>query len=178
MKKNTLFTILSLLVFSSSVATAQTEFRVLNDMMTRFNDVNDSGLGLIVSGYYDFTIGTITEFEPEALGVVSINNDGNVAGSIYYDEPNFILQAAYRIDNTWKGIGFLPEQDPQNDTFTTYAISSNSRYVTGQTHVGWDYGGFLFDTETETLTGVFDSEGEAAALYTVNSEGIAGGWVD
>lgn len=178
MKKITLFITLTLLTLWGSVATAQTELRVLDEMMTRFNDVNDSGLGLIRNAYYDFITGDITEFEPEAVGIESINNDGNVAGYIFYDEPNFILQSAYRIDNIWKGIGFLPEQDPESDTFTTYAISPNSRYVTGQTHIGLNYGGFLFDTETETLIGVFDSEGESAALYTVNSEGIAGGWVD
>lgn len=178
MKKITFFFTLATALFWSSFSTAQTELRVLEDWMTRFNDVNDSGVGITPMAYYDFSTGETTPFEAEAAGVDVINNDGNVAGYIVFDEPNFILQAGYRIDGTWKGIGFLPEQTPGDDSFTTYAISQNSKFVTGQTNIGLDYGGFIYDTEAETLTGVFDSEGEAAALYTINSSGYAGGWVD
>lgn len=178
MKKTTLFFMLGSLFFWSNLAFGQTELRIMDDMVTRFNDVNDSGMGVMVMNYYDFLNDEIIALEPEAVGLDAINNDGNLAGSIFYDEVNFILQSAYRIDGEWKGVGFLPEQNPEDDTFTTYDISPNSKYITGQTNVGLNYGGFLFDTETETLTGVFDSEGEAIALYTVNSEGIAGGWVD
>lgn len=178
MKKTTLFFMLGSLFFWSNLAFGQTELRIMDDMVTRFNDVNDSGMGVTVMAFYDFVNDEMIEMDPEALGLDAINNDGNVAGSIYFDEPNFIVQSGYRIDGEWKGVGFLPEQTPGDDTFTTYDISPNSKYITGQTNVGLNYGGFLFDTETETLTGVFDSEGEAIALYTVNSEGIAGGWVD
>lgn len=178
MKKVTLFFTFAIAILLSPLATAQTELRILDDMGTRFSDVNDSGIGVLTNGYYNFITGELSELEPEATGTVAINNDGNIAGYMYYDEPNFIQQAAYRIDDIWKGIGFLPEQDPETDTYTTYAISQNSKYITGQTHIGLNYGGFLYDTDTETLTGIFDPEGEAAALYTVNSEGIAGGWVD
>lgn len=178
MKKTTLlFTLISAFLWSG-FSSAQSEFRLLDEMMTRFNDVNNSGVGITPMAYYDFSTGELTEFDAEALGVDVINNNGNVAGSIFYDEPNFIVQAGYRIDGVWKGIGFLPEQTPGDDTFTTYGISENNKYITGQTNVGLNYGGFIFNTETETLTGVFDSEGEAAALYTINSEGYAGGWVD
>lgn len=178
MKKIIFFFTLTTALFWSSFSTAQTELRILEDLMTRFNDINDSGIGITPLAYYNFSTGELTPFESEAAGVDVINNDGNVAGSIFYDEPNFILEAGYRIDGTWKGVGFLPEQTPGDDTFTTYGISSNSKYIAGQTHIGSDYGGFIFDTETETLSGVFDSEGEAVALYTINSEGYAGGWVD
>lgn len=178
MKKTTFFLMLGSILFSSSFVSAQTELRILEGMGTRFNDVNDSGMGVTTGSYYDFSTGELIESESEVASLEAINNDDNVAGTIFYDEPNFILQSGYRMDGTWTGIGFLPEQNPEEDTFTTYDISPNSKYITGQTHIGFDYGGFLFDTETETLTGVFDSEGEAAALYTVNSEGIAGGWVD
>lgn len=178
MKKITFFFTLATALFWSGFLSAQTELRILEDWMTRFNDVNDSGVGITPMAYYDFSTGELTPFEAEAAEVIVINNDGNVAGSIFYDEPNYILEAGYRIDGIWKGAGFLPEQTPGDDTFTTYAISANNKFIAGQTNIGLEYGGFIYDTESETLTGVFDSEGEAAALYTINSDGYAGGWVD
>lgn len=178
MKKTIFFFMLASAFFWSHFSTAQNELRVLDDIMTRFNDINDSGVGITPMAYYDFSTGELTPFETEAAGVNVINNDGNVAGSVFYDEPNYILQAGYRIDGTWNAIGYLPEQTPGGDNYTTYGISSNNKYITGQTNVGDIYGGFLFNTETETLTGIFDEEGENAALYTVNSSGYTGGWVD
>ena len=182
MKKITL-TVKSLfmvcLLFGAASAEAQIELKIQTEMSTRFNDINDAGFGLTVSEYYDFETNTLSSIESDAVMVVSTNNDGNVAGFMFYDEPNFILQAGYRKNGVWNAIGFLPDQDPENfDENTTYGISPNSKYITGQSNIGFQYGGFLYDTETEELIGTFDPQGEASALYAVNDSGITVGWVD
>ena len=170
---------LAAVLFGASNVEAQIELKVLTDMETRFNDVNDSGFGVTVYHYYDFATNQITPIESEAFMVSSTNNDENVSGVMFYDEPEFILEAAYRKDGVWKAIGFSTEQDPYDyDENTVYGISPNSKYVTGQSNVGFDYGGFLYDTETEELMLTFDPEGEASAAYNVNDNGIMVGWVD
>ncbi len=162
-----------------SGAFAQVELKLLTQPESRFNQVNDDGYGVAVYDYYDFATGELTPIESDAFAVESINNNKDVAGFIMYDEANFILQAGYRKDNVWTGIGFLPEQDPeQQDELITYKISSNSKYITGQANIEWNFGGFLYDTETQELTGVFDPEGEDGAYYAVNDNGIMGGWLD
>ncbi len=182
MKKSTLLVKISLVVglmFGAASLQAQIELKIQSEMGTRFNDVNDSGFGVTVYDYYDFETNQLTYIESEAFMVQATNNDGNVAGFMFFDEPNFILQAAYRKDGVWNPIGFLPEQDPLNyDENTTYGISPNSKYVTGQSNIGNDYGGFLFDTETAELIVTLDPEGEASASYNVNDNGIMVGWVD
>ncbi|AFL81669.1 hypothetical protein Aeqsu_2209 [Aequorivita sublithincola DSM 14238] len=182
MKKITFFAksvfMAAILLGSLNVA-AQVELKVLTQMSTRFNDVNDSGFGVTVGQYYNFTTGTLTSPEPEAVMLASTNNDENVAGFMFYDEPNFILQAGYRMNGVWMPIGFTPNQDPTNyDENFTYGISPNSRYITGQSNIGNDYGGFLFDTQTEELIISLDPQGEASASYAVNDSGIMVGWVD
>ena len=158
---------------------SQVELKILTEMGTRFNDVNDSGFGVTVYDYYDFETNVLTPIEPEALMVQSTNNDENVAEFMFYDEPEFILQAGYRMNGVWNPIGFTAEQDPYNyDENTTYGISPNSKYITGQSNVGLNYGGFLFDTDTEELILTFDPEGESSASYNVNDNGIMVGWVD
>ncbi len=182
MKKITFFAksmILAAVLFAASNVEAQIELKVLTEMETRFNSVNDSGFGVTVWHYYDFETDQITPIETDAFMVTSINNDENVAGFMFYDEPNFILQAAYRKEGVWNPIGFLPGQDPEDyDENATYGISQNSKYITGQSNIGWDYGGFLYNTDTEEMIGTFDPEGEASASYNVNDNGIMVGWVD
>ncbi|PVW16426.1 T9SS type A sorting domain-containing protein [Marixanthomonas spongiae] len=171
--------VMACLVMGASQLQAQVELNVLTQPETRFNDINDNGFGITVFEYYDFGSNQLTPSEEEAFTLAATNNNEDIAGTMMYDETNFILQAAYRKDGTWNPIGFLPEQDPQNfDENTPYDISPNSKYITGQTNIGNDYGGFLFDTETEELMGVFDPQGEAGAFYAVNDNGIMVGWVD
>lgn len=171
--------ILGCILFGASNVNAQIELKVLTEMQTRFSAVNDFGVAVTVWDYYDFETNQLTPIESEAFMVQFINNDENVAGTMFYDEPNFILQAAVRKDGVWTPIGFLPEQDPNDyDENTVYGISQNSKYVTGQTNIGFNYGGFLYDTETEELIASFDPEGEASSSYNVNDNGIMVGWVD
>ncbi len=182
MKKITFFArnaFLAGLVMVASTTVAQIELKVQAEGSTRFNDVNDSGFGVTVFDYYDFETNTLTPLEQEAVMVQAVNNDANVAGYMFYDEPEFILQAAYRLNGVWNPIGFTVDQDPYNfDENTPYAISPNSLYVTGQSNIGTEYGGFLYNTQTEELIISLDPEGEASASYNVNDNGIMVGWVD
>ena len=182
MKKNT-FLIKSLFLgaalFFASNTQAQVELKILTEMGTRFNDVNDSGTGITQDQYYDFGTDALTDIEPEATGLNAINNNGEVSGSMYYDEPNFILQPAVKKDNVWVPIGWFPDSNPSESSFSTYGISPNGKYVTGQMSKGCcDFGTFLYDTETQELFEIFDPNGEALAGYTVNNDGIVGGWLD
>ncbi|MCG2430808.1 T9SS type A sorting domain-containing protein [Aequorivita xiaoshiensis] len=178
MKKNT-FLIKSLFLgaalFFASNTQAQVELKILTEMGTRFSDVNDDGKGVTTAQYYDFATGELTPMEPEALLLTSINNDENVAGII---EVNSNMEAGYKINGEWKGVGFTPQQDPSNDQNFPYGISDDSRYITGQGNEGVNYGGFLFDTQTEELVVRLDPQGEAGASYGVNNNGIMVGWVD
>lgn len=158
---------------------AQVEFRMLSGFGTRFNDVNSNGTGITQGQYYDFATDALTDMEPEATGLVSINDNGEVAGQMFFDEPNFIMQPAYKKNGTWSPTGWFPASNPSESSFTTYAISPNGKYVTGQMSIGCcDFGTFLYDTETEELFDIFDPNGEALAGYTVTDDGTIGGWLD
>src|SRR5690606_1480124 len=166
-------------IFGATALQAQVEFRMLSDFGTRFNDVNNSGTGITTRQYYDFATNALTDMEPEATGLVSINDNGEVSGQMYFDEPNFIMQPAFKKNGTWNPIGWFPDSNPAESSFTTYAISPNGKYVTGQMSKGCcDYGTFLYDTETEELFDIFDPNGEALAGYTVTENGTIGGWLD
>ncbi len=170
-----------IICFLMSVQTmdAQVEFRQLSGFGTRFNDVNNSGVGVTTEQYYDFVTNTLTNMEPEATGVVAINNNGDVAGQMYYDEPSGTMQPAYRKNGTWNPIGWFPDSNPSESAFFTYDISPNSKYVVGQMPKNMDeYGTFLYDTETEVLFEIFDPAGETIAGYTVTDNGTIGGWLD
>ena len=164
---------------SAQMMDAQVEFRQLSGFGTRFNDVNDNGIGVTTNQYYDFATDTRIDMEPVATGVVAINNNGDVAGQMFYDQPNGIMQPAYRKDGTWNPIGWFPGSNPAESAFFTYDISPNSKYVVGQMPraIG-EFGTFLYDTETEELFEIFDPAGEAIAGYTVTDDGTVGGWLD
>ncbi|MGO3181784.1 MAG: T9SS type A sorting domain-containing protein [Aequorivita sp.] len=167
------------ILIGGTAMNAQVEFRQLTGFGTRFNDVNDSGLGITQSQYYDFATGELTNMEPEATGLSAINNNGDVSGNMYFDEPNGIMQPAVKKDGLWIPIGWFPGSDPADSGFTTYGISSNGKYVTGQMSDGCcDYGTFLYDTETEELFEIFDSNSDAITGYAVSNEGIMAGWWD
>ncbi len=167
------------ILLCAQIIFAQVEFRQLSGFGTRFNDVNNSGLGVTTEQYYDFATNTLINLEPEATGVVAINNNGDVAGQMFYDQANGIMQPAYRKNNTWNPIGWFAGSNPAELAFFTYDISPNSKFVVGQMPRGVDdYGTFLYDTETEELFEVFDPAGQVLAGYTVTDEGLIGGWLD
>lgn len=166
-------------LFGAHLAQAQVEFRIIPGEGMRFADVNDNGIGINPSMYYDFATGTLTSMEPQATGLSAINNNGEVAGQMIYDQNQGLMQPAYKKDGTWYPIGWFPDADPAESSFYTYAISPNGKYVTGQMSKGCcEYGTFLFDTETGELFDVFSPDGEPLTGYTVTNEGIMGGWLN
>ncbi len=167
------------LIMGTATMEAQVEFKILTGFGTRFNDVNDNGTGITETQYFDFASEELTDLEAEATGLTAINNNGEVAGQMFYDEPNFIMQPAFFKDGTWSPIGWFTDANPAESSFSTYEISPNGKYVVGQMSKGCcDYGTFLFDTEEEELYEIFDVDGETLTGYTVTNDGLIGGWLN
>lgn len=158
---------------------AQMDFYRASTFGSRFNDINDNGLAVSGGAYFDFPSLTWTDMEPEATSTDAINNADDVAGSMFLDEPNYIMQPAVRINGVWQPIGWFPGSDPQESSFTTYDISPNGLWVTGQMSMGCcDYGTFRYNTATSELTAIFDANYVAVAGYCVTDDGTIGGWAD
>ncbi len=158
---------------------AQMDYYIASSFGSRFNDVNDNGTAISGGAYFDFATEAWTLMEDEATEMVSINNNGEVAGSMFLDEPNFILQPAYKKNGVWNPIGWFPTANPQESSFTTYSISPNGVWVTGQMSIGCcDFGTFRYNTETEELTEIFSPDYVAVAGYVITNDGTIGGWAD
>ncbi|MFN6114578.1 MAG: hypothetical protein ACK46C_01730, partial [Flavobacteriales bacterium] len=135
------------------VSLAQMDYYIASSFGSRFNDINDGGVAVSGGAYFDFATEVWTPMEPEATEMVSINNNGDVAGSMFLDEPNFILQPGYQQNGVWTPIGWFPASNPQESSFSTFSISPNGVWVTGQMSIGCcDFGTFKYNTETGVLT--------------------------
>lgn len=158
---------------------AQMDYYIANSFGSRFNDINDNGMAISGGAYFDFPTETWTPMEGAATGLASINNAGDVAGSMFLDEELYILQPGYKKDGVWHPIGWFPGADPQESSFTTYSISPNGQWVTGQMSMGCcDFGTFRYNTGTEELTAIFSPDYTAVAGYTIANDGTIGGWAD
>jgi hypothetical protein len=176
------YTRTALFLFTVAIAAstvAQVDYYLANSFGSRFNDVNDNGVAVSGGAYFDFATETWTLMEEEATEMVSINNNGDVAGSMFLDEPNFILQPAYKRNGTWEPIGWFPASNPAESSFSTYSISPNGVWVTGQMSIGCcDFGTFKYNTDTEELTEIFSPDYVAVAGYVITNDGTIGGWAD
>lgn len=158
---------------------AQMDYYIANSFGSRFNDINDNGIAISGGAYFDFATETWTLMEEEATGLASINNNGDVAGSMFLDEEAFILQPAFRKDGVWNPIGWFPAANPEESSFTTYSISPNGVWVTGQMSIGCcDFRTFRYNTETEVLTDISSPDYVAVAGYVITDDGTIGGWAD
>ena len=171
------------LLFTTSAlpiaAFAQMDYYIANSFGSRFNDINDSGTAISGGAYFDFATETWTLMEEEATEMVSINNAGEVAGSMFLDEELFILQPAYKKNGLWNPIGWFPGANPTESSFSTYSISQNGVWVTGQMSIGCcDFRTFRYNTETEVLTDVSSPDYVAVAGYVITNDGTIGGWAD
>ncbi len=163
----------------SATTFAQMDYYLANSFGSRFNDVNDNGVAVSGGAYFDFATEEWTAMEPEATEMVSINNNGDVAGSMFLDEPNFILQPGYKRNGVWNPIGWFPAANPLESSFSTYSISPNGVWVTGQMSIGCcDFGTFKYNTDTEELTEIFSPDYVAVAGYVITNDGTIGGWAD
>ena len=170
---------LSALCTFPAVTFAQMDYYIASSFGSRFNDVNDSGVAVSGGAYFDFATEVWTLMEAEATEMVSINNNGDVAGSMYLDVDLFILQPAYKKNGVWNPIGWFSGSNPQESSFTTYSISPNGVWVTGQMSMGCcDFGTFKYNTETGVLTEIFDAAYVAVAGYVITNDGTIGGWAD
>jgi hypothetical protein len=172
----------ALLLFACAFQTslfAQMQYYKATTFGSRFNDINDNGLAISTGGYFDFPTLTWTDIEPEAIETVSLNNNGDVAGSMWYDEELFIFQPAYKKNGVWNPIGWFPESNPQESSYSIFSISPNGVWVTGQMSIGCcDFGTFKYNTETNVLTPIFNEDYVAVAGYVVTNDGTIGGWAD
>ena len=75
---------------------AQMQYFQATSFGSRFNDINDSGLAVSGGAYFDFPTLTWSPLEPEATESVSINNNGDVAGSMWYDTTLYLFQPGVR----------------------------------------------------------------------------------
>lgn len=171
-----------LLLASGSIAAplnAQMDFYQAESFGSRFNDINDHGLAVSGGAYFDFPTLTWTDIESVATATAAINNNGDVAGAMWLDEPNSIFQPAVRLDGVWVPIGWFPASDPIESSFTTYAISPNGLWVCGQMSIGCcNYGTFKYNTQTQVLTEIFNPDYVAIAGYAIMDDGTIGGWAD
>lgn len=160
-------------------ANAQIEYYLSPQFATRFNDVNDNGTGVSSGQYFDWTTQTWSPIEAEAAELVSINNNGDVAGSMFLDEEAFIFQPAFKKNNVWTPIGWFPQSIPAESSYSVFSISPNGVWVTGQMSIGCcEFGTFKYNTETNELTAIFEEGYEAIAGYVITNDGTIGGWVD
>ncbi len=158
---------------------AQMQYYLANSFGSRFNDVNDSGLAVSGGAYFNFPTLTWTPLESIASQSVAINDSGDVAGSMFYDTTLYIFQPAVKINGTWTPIGWFPTADPTQSSYSTYSISPNGVWVTGQMSNGCcDFGTFLYNTTTGVLSSIFSTDYVAVAGYVVTNDGTIGGWAD
>ena len=163
----------------AAITFAQMDYYIASSFGSRFNDINDNGVAVSGGAYFDFATEVWTPMEAEATEMVSINNNGDVAGSMFLDEPNFILQPGYKRDGVWNPIGWFPASNPTESSFSTFSISPNGVWVTGQMSIGCcAFGTFKYNTETGALTEIFDPAYVAVAGYVITNDGTIGGWAD
>ncbi len=164
---------------------AQTTLRVLDDWGTLLFDINNNGNGVHRNGYYNYATNTTSSAESGVRSTRQISNDENVCGSMPYTatDNSTLEQPAYRKNGVWNAIGFFPGEVPvSGNSGNSLAISSNSKYVTGQmssTNAS-KYYAYLYNTETNTLTKLTDGENiwGYARGESVNNAGYVSGFVD
>src|SRR6218665_1482658 len=122
MKK--IYTALSLALLLGGVEVkAQVQFKLFDGFGQVINDINDTGTAISTSKYYNYNTDTWTSMEAETTGLIAINNDGNLGGTMFYDEENFQKQPAYKKDGIWKPIGWFSGSVPAESNFSMYKIS-------------------------------------------------------
>lgn len=158
---------------------AQMQYYIASSFGSRFNDINDNGLAVSSGSYFDFPTLTWTTLESEGSQAVSINNNGDVAGSMWYDEAQYLYQPGVKTNGVWTPIGWFPSSDPAQSSYSTYSVSPNGVWVTGQMSEGCcDFGTFLYNTGTGVLSEIFSPDYVAVAGYVVTNDGTIGGWAD
>ncbi len=177
--KKTFYTIL--LAFICHFANAQNIYRLLNTGFgTTIRCVNDNGDGVSAGRYYSYQNDAWTQIEAAASELVSFNNTGQVSGSMPYDTVSGTSQPAYRDANgVWHAIGWFSSTAGPDDFYTTYKISHNGRFVTGQmSQNNFISSVFKYDTQNSSMHQIATPTNQSIAAYSVNNAGYTGGWYD
>lgn len=179
MKKNLLNVLFFVAV--SIGATAQTGFRLLNSNFgTTLRAINDKGDAVAGAAYYSYQNDAWTPKETTASELITLNNGNEVSGSMPYDTIAGTYQPAYRnAQGIWQAIGWFSATANSNDYFTTYKISQNGRFVTGQmSQNNFISSIFKYDTQAQNLQQISVPNNKDIAAYSVNDAGYTAGWYD
>ncbi|MFT3793318.1 GEVED domain-containing protein [Flavobacterium sp.] len=158
---------------------AQVAYRQLEGFGQALTDINDSGQATQNGGVYDFQSDTTTPADAEVYGLSGINNNGDLIGTMPYSfNGQDMTQPAYKKDGIWHPMGYFPNVTT-DAAFSFGQISENGTYIAGQMSPDCcDYQAFLYNTTTGILERIADPANEYGAGYTVNNNGILGGWYD
>lgn len=173
--KHYLLTILSSALLATT-AFSQVQFNQIEGFGVAVYDINNQGHGIHGNGYYDFATNNSMQPEANVTSTVAINDAEQILGTIDDGEGNSSMPA-YQNNGTWTAFSttaFTNEFD-----YTLYDISENGTYVVGQlSNTSFsEVWGFIYNTESETLTILSDDLYEFGAAYGVNNSGTAVGWV-
>lgn len=179
MKKNNSFLWIPALLLLASPGFAQITYKQLDGMGQALSDINDSGQAIQGGGVWDFTTETLTPINAEALQLSGINNNGDLIGIMPLTfNGQDMTQPGYKKNGVWHPMGYFPNMTG-DAAFSIFQISENGTYIAGQMSPDCcDYQAFLYNTVTGTLERIADPANEYGAGYTVNNDGMLGGWYD
>lgn len=178
-KNNSILWIPALLLLAATSGSAQVTYKQLDGMGQALTDINDSGQATQGGGVWDFATETLTPIDAEALQLSGINNNGDLIGIMPLTfNGQDMTQPGYKKDGVWHPMGYFPNMTA-DAAFSIFQISENGTYIAGQMSPDCcDYQAFLYNTVTSTLERIADPANEYGAGYTVNNDGMLGGWYD
>lgn len=179
MKKNNSILWIPLLLLTATSGFAQITYKQLDGMGQALSDINDSGQAIQGGGVWDFTTETLSPIDAEALQLSGINNNGDLIGIMPFTfNGQDMTQPGYKKDGVWHPMGYFPNMTAEA-AFSIFQISENGTYIAGQMSPDCcDYQAFLYNTISGTLERIADPANEYGAGYTVNNDGMLGGWYD
>ena len=175
------FSAVAILLLCSHFAAAQNGFRLLTiGFGTTIRCINDNGDAVSGGKYYSYQNDVWTSRESTVSELVSLTNGGQVSGSMPYDTIAGTYQPAYRdASGMWHAIGWFNSTANADDYFTTYKISHNGRFVTGQmSQSNFISSVFKYDAQSSSLQQIATPTNQSIAAYGVNDAGFTVGWYD
>lgn len=162
-------------LFASTTLFAQVQLN-FGEKEKPIMDINSSGHGVSLNGYYNFETNQTSLPEDGIHGTVAINDNGDVFGFMEKEDGSVV--GAIRKNGEW--IPF-PESVPIDMDYILYDISENGKWVVGQTK--WDVvnnatWGFIYNTETKEYKVLSSTSYLYGGAIAVNNDGIAVGWVE
>lgn len=164
--------ILCSLLFSTtgSLWAQKMEFYALNKPFSAVRGITNEGKVLTNTFLFDYTTKEIMPKEPFISAYISMNQKGQILAMGNIDGQ---VQPIYKLSSSseWEKIRLLPEV--ANNNVSSSFISPNGKYIVGQMASK----AYIYDTTTKEIENLSLHFGSGAG-YTVNSDGLTGGWVD